>query len=187
MRQVFILPTQEKTIVFFALILCITGFSFATGEEIQISSNSDELQTITYMNGDKYSSFVFNESISEDMIQSFVDYTYFQNSNGEFAGAAILSDQILEIDPENWAALSMKGWALMGLNRTQEGLTFIEKSLKVFPDNPLALSNKASALYILGRGDEALETLEYAEILDPKNRHNDKIRDLLKNNYENEV
>ena len=57
----------------------------------------------------------------------------------------------LTIQPDNPFSLSMKGWALLGLNRVDEAYNYLSQSLEIWPDNKLTLSNLLVALYRMGK------------------------------------
>jgi tetratricopeptide (TPR) repeat protein len=114
-------------------------------------------------------------------ISDLCDYAFVLNARGRYQEAENVFDQALEHNPLDPCALSMKGWALLGVGRYQEALDALDASLKNKPDNALVLSNKACALYGMRRCQEALQILDYADRLDPSNNLNKRIRQLAEN------
>lgn len=150
---------------FFGIILLIIGLSFSVADiqnplaEIGIDMNNQEV-------------------LSEKELLSLENFAFVLNANEKYADALEVSNQILAKDHQNWAGLSMKGWALLGLGQTEQALVVLDDSLELNSDNALALSNKAGALYSIGRCKEVLQTLNYADIIDPNSIFNKKLREL---------
>lgn len=149
----------------FGLILLTVGLSSSVAD-LQVNSTQMGVDSNTV------------EEVSANDLLSMKNYAFNLNADEKYEEALEISNQILVIDSQNWAGLSMKGWALLGLGQTTQALLALDKSLELYPDNALALSNKAGALYSLGRCKEVLQTLDYADTVDPISTFNKKLREL---------
>ena len=67
------------------------------------------------------------------------------------------ANKILDLDPKDVHALTVKAWALGELGRHEEAIEWYDKVLEIEPKDVDALFNKAWALGELGRDEEAIE------------------------------
>ncbi|HWY62231.1 MAG TPA: tetratricopeptide repeat protein [Rhizomicrobium sp.] len=88
---------------------------------------------------------------------------------GRLEEAKLIYDQVLGLEPANWAALHLMGLLRLQQSRVHEALVLMEAALKAKPGAPETLSNYAMALSELGRNAEALAALEGALRAQPNN------------------
>ena len=92
------------------------------------------------------------------------------NNASRYNEAIPYFDKVLEIDPNNMAALSNKGSALLQDHKYNESISYFDKVLKIDPKNVAALSNKAGAFMKLGKYKEAIRYAEEALAIDPEHQ-----------------
>ena len=83
---------------------------------------------------------------------------------GDLVECATITDQILEYDPFNFDALTLKGIVAGQSNRIEEAAKYLKLALKVQPENPYAKNNYANALKANGEIQQAIRL--YREILE---------------------
>jgi tetratricopeptide (TPR) repeat protein len=94
---------------------------------------------------------------------------------GEYEAALKPYGRVLELDPNNYAALYNTGYALAALRRYGEALEHFERALGVKPDDAMALFQKANMLNKLDRAGEAIEVAALVgpdEAIYLKSQHN---------------
>ncbi|MEA3283322.1 MAG: tetratricopeptide repeat protein, partial [Euryarchaeota archaeon] len=92
-------------------------------------------------------------------------------SEGRYEDALEVFEKVLEINPEDESALSLKGLALVDLGRYEDALKALDKALEINPEDGFALSQKGLALVDLGRHRDAIEILNKALKIDPKDEN----------------
>jgi tetratricopeptide (TPR) repeat protein len=85
----------------------------------------------------------------------------------DYENAIISWDKALSIQPDNPAALTIKGVALSALGRYPEAIAAYDQALAIQPDYPAALYNKGNALSALGRKQEAIAAYDQALAIQP--------------------
>jgi tetratricopeptide (TPR) repeat protein len=85
----------------------------------------------------------------------------------DYENAIISWDKALSIQPDNPAALTIKGVALSALGRYPEAIAAYDQALAIQPDNPAALTIKGIALSDLGRYPEAIAAYDQALAIQP--------------------
>jgi tetratricopeptide (TPR) repeat protein len=86
---------------------------------------------------------------------------------------------VLESSPMNGEAWLELSWCLAELNRWNECEIAARKSVEIFPDNAAPWGNLALALSRLGKTKEAIDAINRAMELDPADRRNRTIRDMI--------
>lgn len=89
--------------------------------------------------------------------------------SGDLDGAEAAYRKVLELDPAEPNCLTNIGTIFFQRGRVEQGVPFLEASLKVKANQPNALSNLANGLTTLGRFAEAREACEQAIMLQPDN------------------
>ncbi len=96
-----------------------------------------------------------------------------------YAEAFNLVEQILQVVPNESAALTLKAQLLGAAGRFQEALTVVDQLSQLNPNNALAWSMRAVALGNLGQYEPALSAIEHALELDAQNPENHTIKNTI--------
>jgi len=80
-----------------------------------------------------------------------------------------LSQQALEIEPDNYAFLDTYGWICYKLGNYQDAIDYLKKSLSLAQENPETLEHLGTVYKDMGKDDEALFYFSKAINLDPTN------------------
>jgi tetratricopeptide (TPR) repeat protein len=83
-------------------------------------------------------------------------------ADGSYEKALLFLDRILEEDPENETALSMKGLACCLMGYTEKGISIFEEALEMCPFSKILLINFADACLRSSLPGRSLEILERA-------------------------
>ena len=92
-----------------------------------------------------------------------------QIDEGRFDDALIYLDSILELDPNQLAALSNKGGVLIELEKYEEAIEYLDRALEINPNHVQTLNNKGIALFRLGSYEDSLSIYYEVFKLDPYN------------------
>jgi len=92
-----------------------------------------------------------------------------QIDEGRFDDALIYLDSILELDPNQLAALSNKGGVLIELEKYEEAIEYLDRALEINPNHVQTLNNKGIALFRLGSYENSLSIYYEVFRLDPYN------------------
>jgi len=90
-------------------------------------------------------------------------------NEGHFDIACFLYKKAIEINPKDFLAYGILGYALISLERHEEAIPNIKKAINLNPKHPASYINLGAALHLLGKNKEAIPNLEKAIELDPKN------------------
>jgi tetratricopeptide (TPR) repeat protein len=96
------------------------------------------------------------------------EYGLLLEEEGDHAGALAIMQKIIEIKPDNAAALNFVGysWADKQVNLDQ-ALDYIQRAIELKPDNGYIRDSLGWVYYRLGRLDQAIKELEAAVRLSP--------------------
>jgi len=86
---------------------------------------------------------------------------------GDFRGALVAYDLAQAVLPNDAEVARMRALTLLRLERVEEGLASIERSLDLNPEHPAAYTIHGAALVELGRCRDALKALDLALELNP--------------------
>jgi tetratricopeptide (TPR) repeat protein len=97
------------------------------------------------------------------------EYGLLLESSGDHAAALAIMEKIIEIKPDNAAALNFVGysWADKKINLDQ-ALNYIQRAMELKPDNGYIRDSLGWVYYRLGKFDEAIKELEAAAKLSPE-------------------
>ncbi len=73
---------------------------------------------------------------------------------------------------------NLKAWSLANINKNEEALTFVEKSLEIEPNNIAAMDTKGFILYNLGKYHESISWYDKALEINPNFEETIKHKDL---------
>lgn len=107
--------------------------------------------------------------VDTNEVDQIIDQAYRLNVAGRFEKAVRLLDGLLAEDPDHFAALQLKGSALMGLGRTKDAGEVLLKGVALAPDDANAYGNLGLLYRREGRLPEARKTLEKALSLGSRN------------------
>jgi Flp pilus assembly protein TadD len=88
-------------------------------------------------------------------------------SHGRLNEAIARYRELLESEPDHFAAQNKLGFALMQIGQSQEAVATLERAVKLQPSNPEANNNLGLALMQVGRPTEAVASLRRAVELQP--------------------
>lgn len=88
-------------------------------------------------------------------------------NNNEIDKLIEKADEVIEIDENNYKAYSIKGLALMNLEKNEEAIEYYEKSIIIEPDYFVAYVNKGNALVKLKKVEEGIECYNKAIEISP--------------------
>ncbi len=94
---------------------------------------------------------------------------YYQCSIGKCNVAIKAYDKAIELNPQDFMALSGKGYALNSLKKFDEAIKVFDKALEINPQSSEDWNNKGFSLEKLGKSDEALKAYDKAVELDARN------------------
>ena len=106
-----------------------------------------------------------------------------QINEGRFDDALIYLDSILELDPNQLAALSNKGGVLIELEKYEEAIEYLDRALEINPNHVQTLNNKGIALFRLGSYEDSLYIYYDVFKLDPYNEISVNNTSFLINNF----
>lgn len=101
---------------------------------------------------------------AEDILNSAINHL----ARGELSDAEILLQKILQLSPDQPAALHFLGLIAFQTGRIAVARDFIKKTIEVKPDYPDALSNFALVLLQLGELKSAQDSCQKALFIDPQ-------------------
>lgn len=108
------------------------------------------------------------EPLKNNRITKLNERAYECLSGKKYGEALTLYDQILQIEPENRAALNNKGNALTNLERYDEALLAFDRAIAIDPQSSIAYGCKGYTLNCQGRYSEALTWCDRAIRLEPE-------------------
>jgi tetratricopeptide (TPR) repeat protein len=85
--------------------------------------------------------------------------------NGQKKRAIQLLDQLLALEPNNWAALSERGWLGVQRDQPEDALAYLRLAQTLAPPNLTLLNRLADCLRLLGKEDEARQYRDKADQL----------------------
>ena len=104
-----------------------------------------------------------NDNNQKNLIEKAVDF----HKNGQINKALNLYLEIIKTEENNPQLLFLLGTACVQLEKTEQGINYLERSLSIKPDNASAHSNLGNALKNLNRYEEALTSFDKAINLNP--------------------
>ena len=133
-----------NTIIMALASFYIFAFTTTTLADAQNATNTNSTEIDTFLETAKNS---YNQQKYDEAIQNY--------------------DKVLQIEPNNTAALVNKGLASSDLNRYDEAIQYYDKALHIEPNDTDALINKGTALYDLERYDESIQYYDKVLHIDP--------------------
>ncbi len=106
-------------------------------------------------------------AISADMKSSLIQHAVGAHQQGRLDRAANLYEQILQRDPQNFAALQLLGTLRGQQGRYLEAIRLTETALRMRPDDFGTLANYGSVLMAAGRHLDALDPFDRALTIKP--------------------
>jgi protein O-GlcNAc transferase len=104
-----------------------------------------------------------NDNNQKNLIERAVDF----HKNGQINKALNLYLELIKTEENNPQLLFLLGTAYVQLEKTEQGINYLERSLSIKPDNASAHSNLGNALKNLNRYEEALTSFDKAINLNP--------------------
>ena len=104
-----------------------------------------------------------NDNNQKNLIERALDF----HKNGQINKALNLYLEIIKTEENNPQLLFLLGTACVQLEKTEQGINYLERSLSIKPDNASAHSNLGNALKNLNRYEEALTSFDKAINLNP--------------------
>ena len=104
-----------------------------------------------------------NDNNQKNLIERAVDF----HKNGQINKALNLYLELIKTEENNPQLLFLLGTACVQLEKTEQGINYLERSLSIKPDNASAHSNLGNALKNLNRYEEALTSFDKAINLNP--------------------
>ena len=86
---------------------------------------------------------------------------------GQLTQAQILCAEILQVQPDHFAALQLWGEIVLQAEDPQKALELFDKSLEIYPENPACYNNRGLALRELTQFEAALASYDQALALKP--------------------
>ena len=99
-----------------------------------------------------------NDNNQKNLIETAVDL----HKNGQINKALNLYLELIKTEENNPQLLFLLGTAYVQLEKTEQGINYLERSLSIKPDNASAHSNLGNALKNLNRYEEALTSFDKA-------------------------
>jgi tetratricopeptide (TPR) repeat protein len=99
---------------------------------------------------------------------------------GQKEQAVPLLDHVLAGSPNDWKALSERGWVAVELDRPAEGETYLRRAVALAPPDVPLLVRLADCLRLLGKSEEARDYREKADRLKADVRRADQLGDLIR-------
>jgi tetratricopeptide (TPR) repeat protein len=123
-----------------------------------------------------------NIANAQQQVQQLLNQARQQMQRQFFPDALNSVEQVLQFQPQNSAALTMKSQLLATMGRAQEAMMVVEQLLQVEPQNALAWSIRAVIFNTMGQFQAAREAIEHSLELDANNTESYAIKTRIMDN-----
>lgn len=100
--------------------------------------------------------------------QQALQQAFLHLNNGNLAVAAPLFEQVLRLEPENFAALNGRGFIALQQNRLPQSAADFQQSLAVYPNQPFAHKMLGIVLGAMGQFEASMQAFADALAIDAK-------------------
>ncbi|CAD8204362.1 unnamed protein product [Paramecium pentaurelia] len=118
------------------------------------------LSSVTYyqINNEKQQQFISLYGQSQTFVQQ-----------GKYKETIELLNQVIQLNPNYYQALTFKGQCLMELNKNEEVMIWLHKALAINPQHVISLQKEGECLKCLGKYQDAINQQDKVLLIDPKN------------------
>lgn len=106
-------------------------------------------------------------AINPNTIQTMLEEAVQLQERGEFEEALVKTNQIIELDPNNFFAFNIRGSVYLTLSEFDKAIEDYNKTLDLEPFFPHAFYNRGRAFRLKGQDEQALEDLQKSIDLSP--------------------